>query len=151
MKKEDVDNLLSNMDLPDVESIKHQQELKIPLLSYKKSSRAGLWFLVLPAVVAVTYILRYELGIVSSFLDHTRGFFYAIDKNQFLTFLIPVIFVGLPLMAMILNFLAICHFSTIKGKKELLITIKYRSMNIAVFLVAFAILVFFLLPDRLSF
>jgi hypothetical protein len=52
---------------------------------------------------------------------------------------------------MTLNFLAICHFTAIKEKKELLIIIKNRPVNIAVFLIAFAILVFFLLPDRLSF
>lgn len=151
MKKENIDDMLNNIDLPKAENIEHQQEFKIPLLSYKKSSRAGLWLLVLPAVVAITYTLKYELGIVSSFLDLIRSFFTSIDKNQFLTFLIPVIFVGLPLIAMTINFLAICHFTSIKEKKELLITVKNRPVNIAVFLIAFAILVFFLLPDRLSF
>ncbi len=151
MKKEDVDKMLSGMDLPDPENIQHQQELKIPLLSFKKSSRAGLWLLVLPMIVAITVILKYELGIFSSFLDLIRSFFAAIDKNQFLTFLIPVIFIGLPLTAMIINLLAFCHFTFVKEKKELLVTVKYRPFNIAVFLFAFAIIVYFLLPDRLSF
>jgi len=151
MKKEDVDNLLNSMELPDPENIQHQQELKIPLLSFKKSSRAGLWLLVLPMIVAITVILKYELGIFSSFLDLIRSFFAAIDKNQFLTFLIPVIFIGLPLTAMIINLLAFCHFTFVKEKKELLVTVKYRPFNIAVFLFAFAIIVYFLLPDRLSF
>src|SRR3990172_1608366 len=108
MKKEDVDNLLSSMELPDPENIKHQQELKIPLLSFKRSSRAGLWLLVLPVVFAITFIFKYELGIFSSFLNIIEGFFAAIDRNQFLTYLIPVIFAGLPLLAMIINFLAFC-------------------------------------------
>jgi len=151
MKKEDVDKMLSGMDLPDPENIQHQQELKIPLLSFKKSSRAGLWLLVLPMIVAITVILKYELGIFSSFLDLIRSFFAAIDKNQFLTILIPVIFIGLPLTAMIINLLAFCHFTFVKEKKELLVTVKYRPFNIAVFLFAFAIIVYFLLPDRLSF
>ena len=151
MKKEDVDNLLSSMELPDPENIKHQQELKIPLLSFKRSSRAGLWLLVLPVVFAITFIFKYELGIFSSFLNIIEGFFAAIDRNQFLTYLIPVIFAGLPLLAMIINLLAFCHFTFIKETKELLITIKYRPFNIAVFLFSFAVLVFFLLPDRLSF
>jgi len=151
MKKEDVDKMLSGMDLPDPENIQHQQELKIPLLSFKKSSRAGLWLLVLPMIVTITVILKYELGIFSSFLDLIRSFFAAIDKNQFLTFLIPVIFIGLPLTAMIINLLAFCHFTFVKEKKELLVTVKYRPFNIAVFLFAFAIIVYFLLPDRLSF
>src|SRR3972149_2024917 len=118
MKKEDVDNLLNSMELPDPENIQHQQELKIPLLSFKKSSRAGLWLLVLPMIVTITVILKYELGIFSSFLDLIRSFFAAIDKNQFLTFLIPVIFIGLPLTAMIINLLAFCHFTFVKEKKK---------------------------------
>ncbi|RPI66670.1 MAG: hypothetical protein EHM47_16255 [Ignavibacteriales bacterium] len=151
MKKEDVDKMLSSMDLPEPENIKHQQELKIPLLSYKRSSRAGLWLLIIPAIFAVTVILKYELGIMSSFPDAIENFFSAIDRNQFLTYLIPIIFIGLPLLAMIINLLAFCHFTLVNEKKELLITIKYRPLNIAVFLFSFAIIIFFLLPDKLSF
>lgn len=151
MKNEDVDNMLSSIGLPDPEHIKHQQELKIPLLSYRRSSRAGLWLLILPVVWAITFILKYELGIFSSFLNVVRNFFAAIDRNQFLTYLIPVIFIGLPLLAMIINFLAFCHFAFDKTTKELLVTIKYRPFNMAVFLFAFAVMVYFLLPDRLSF
>lgn len=151
MKKEDVDTMLSGMDVPDPERLKHQQELKIPLLSYKKSSRAGLWLLVLPVTVAVTMILKYELGILSPFLDLIQKVLAAVDRNQVLTYIIPVIFVGLPLLAMIINFLAFCHFAFVRERKEVLVTLKFRAVNIALFLFSFAVLVFFLLPDRLSF
>jgi hypothetical protein len=149
MKKEDVNNMLKSMDLPDPENIKHQQELKIPLLSYKKSSRAGLWLLTLPVVFAVTVIIKYELGLFNSFPDIIEGFFIFINRNEFLTYLIPVIFIGLPLTSMIINLLAFCHFSFFKDKKELLITIKYRPFNIVLFLFSFMIIVFFLLPDHM--
>lgn len=151
MKKEDVDTMLSGMDMPDPERMKHQQELKIPLLSYKKSSRAGLWLLVLPVTVAITVILKHELGILSPVLDLIQQFFAAVDRNEFLTYIIPVIFAGLPLFAMIINLLAFCHFALARERKEFLITIKLRPVNIALFLFSFAILLFFLLPDKLSF
>ena len=151
MKKENVDNMLNDMELPHPENIKHQQEFKIPLLRFKRSSRAGLWLLVLPAIVAVTVLLKYEMGISAPVLDIIGSIFRAVDKNQFLTFLIPVIFIGLPLLAMIINLLAFCHFTHNKTEKELLITIKYRPVNIVIFLVSLMILVFFLLPDMLSF
>jgi hypothetical protein len=149
MKKEDVDDMLNDMDLPDPENIMHQQELKIPLLSFKRSSRAGLWLLVLPLIFMITVFLKYELGIISAFLNIIESFFTAINGNMFLTYLIPVIFVGLPLFAMSINFLAFCHFTLDKTKKELLVTIKYRPFNIAVFLFSFAILVFAFLPDSM--
>jgi hypothetical protein len=151
MKQEDTDAGLGGMDLPTPEQIKHQQELKIPLLSYKRSSKVGLWALLLPVVVAATVILKYELGFSSPLLDSIKHFFATVDRNPFLTYLIPLIFVGFPFLAMTLNLLAICHFIHEREKREFLITIKVRPLNIALFLFSFAILIYFCLPDRLSF
>ena len=151
MKNEDFENKLTNMQVPQPENILQPADLKIPLMSYKKSSKAGLWLLLLPITLAVVIILKTELGLQSTFLNLVPKFFGVIDHNPVLTYLIPVIFAGLPLIAMIINFLAICHFQQNKKAKELIMTIKYRPLNIAVFLVSFAVLIFFLLPDKLSF
>lgn len=151
MKKEDIETKLSSMDLPQPGNIPHQKELKIPLLSYKRSSRVGLWLLVVPAIVAVTILLKYELGLSSPFLDILQSFFAAIDGNSFFTYLIPFIFIGLPLLVMIVNLLAFCHFTVVEERKELVVTIKYRPLNITIFLFSMLVIVFFLLPDKLSF
>ena len=149
MKKEDVDKMLNSLDLPDPENLSHQSELKIPLLRFKRSSRAGLWLLLLPMVFIITTMLKYEMRIISPFLDIIESFYKVISNNMILTYLVPTIFVGLPLLAMIINFLAFCHFTFDKTKKELLVTIKYRPFNIAVFLFSFALLVFAFLPDSM--
>jgi hypothetical protein len=149
MKNEEEDSMFGGIDPPLPENLLHRQELKIPLLSYKKTSRAGLWLLILPVFYSATVILRYDLGISSPPLDTIRYAFSAIDRNPFLTYLIPVFFVGLPLLVMVMNLLALCHFAYSRGMKELLITVKIRPLNIALFLFSSAILVFFLLPDRL--
>ena len=151
MKNEDLDTMFGGIDPPTPEHIKHQQELKIPLLSYKKSSKAGLWLLLLPGLAAITIILRYEFGVFAPFLHTIQSFFNIIDRNEFLTYLIPVIFIGLPLVAMTLNLLAFCHFTFVQEKKELLIAVKYRPLNIIIFLLSFMMLLYFFLPDRLSF
>jgi hypothetical protein len=151
MKKEEVENMLNSMKLPEPENIMTHGDFKIPLLSFKKSSRAGLWLLILPLTFAITVFLRMELGIKSGYLNFIQKFFAAINNNNVLTYLIPEIFIGFPLLAMILNFLAICHFQRNQKMKELIVTIKYRPLNIAIFLFSFAILIFFLLPDKLAF
>lgn len=151
MKTEDVENMLSRLQVPEPEKVMQPRELKIPLLSYRKSSRAGLWLLVVPVIVAITIFLKMELGVQSGYLDFVRKFFSAIDDNVVLTYLIPLIFVGLPLTAIIINLLAICHFQQDRKTKELIITIKYRPVNIAISLLSLAVLIFFLLPDKLSF
>ena len=151
MKKDEIENMLNRMEMPEPENIMSHSEMKIPLLSFKRSSRAGLWLLVVPIVFALTVFLKTELGINAAYLNFIQRFFAAINNNKVLTYLIPVIFVGLPLLAMIINFLAICHFQRNRKLKELIVTIKYRPLNIAIFLFSFAILIFFLLPDKLAF
>jgi len=149
MKNDEIENMLKGMDLPDPENIKHQQEFKIPLLSYKRSSKAGLWLLLLPVIFALTLILKYQLGLFSSLLDPVTNFYKIIEQNAVLTYLIPVILIGLPLLAMVINFLSFFHFLYDSDKKELIITIKYRPVNITIFLFCFALLVFFFSPDAL--
>ena len=151
MKNEDVEDMLSKIRVPEPENVLQERELKIPLLSYRKSSRAGLWLLLLPITFAITLVLKTGFGVQTGYLDLYQKFFAAIDKNVVLTYLIPLIFVGLPLLSMIINALAICHFHNSRKNRELIITIKYRPLNIALFLLSFALFVFFLLPDKLSF
>lgn len=151
MKNDDVEKILTSMQVPEPENIMQHPVLKIPMLSYKKSSQAGLWLLLLPLTFAVTLFLKFELGVQSGYLDLVRRFFAAIDNHVVLTYLIPLIFIGLPLVAMIINLLAICHFQQNKNAKELIVTIKYRPLNITIFLISFALVVFFFLPDKLSF
>jgi hypothetical protein len=149
MKSNNDDNLFKGMSLPDPGKLEHQQELKIPLLSFQRSSRAGLWLLTLPILFAVTVLLKYRLNFSSPVFDSIESFFKYIDSNPVLTYLIPVIFAGLPLLAMTINLLAFCHFASVKGRGELLITIKYRWFNIAVFFFSFAVLVYYILPDNM--
>lgn len=149
MKKDKMDSILGAMDVPRPEDIKHQQELKIPLLSYKRSSWMGLWLLSLPTAFVFTILLKYRFGVRTPVLDAVEGVFKAISGNPVLTYLIPLIFIGLPLLTMVINFLAFCHVTSDKATKELLVTIKYRPLNMALFLLSFVALVYFFLPDVL--
>jgi hypothetical protein len=151
MKNEEVENMLTNLRMPEPEKLVEYHDLKIPLLSYRKSSKAGLWLLLVPMTVAVAALLKSEFGLQSQYLDLVRKLFAFINDNVVLTYLIPIIFVGLPLAAMVINFLAICHFQNNTKTKELIITIKNRPVNIAITLVSLGLLIFFFLPDNLSF
>lgn len=151
MKDDDMEAMLDGINPPTPEQIRHQEELKIPLLRYKPSSKAGLLLLILPLIVALTSLLKRELGLSSSLLKSIGGLIAAVDGNPVLTFLIPVVVLGLPLMAMIMNLLAFSHFTYVRERKELLITLKYRPVNIGIVLFSFALLLFFFMPDVLSF
>lgn len=151
MKNENIEELLNNMEMPKPENIVAHPGLKIPLLSYRKSSRAGLWLLLVPLVVAIAAFVKTELHLQSGVFESLRPVFSFIDNNAVLTFLIPLIFIGLPLTVMVINVLAICHFQQNAKSKELVITIKYRVWNIVLIFLSLAVLVFFLLPDKLAF
>lgn len=150
MKKDDVDSMLAGMDVPDPKGIGHQQALKIPLLSYRKSSKAGLWLLLLPAMVAVTVFLRRDIGVRLTVLDAIKRAITAVDGNPVLSYLIPLVVVGLPLTAMAVNILSICHFSRERGTGELLITVKPRVRNLVLIVLSFVLLCFFFLPDTFT-
>jgi len=151
MKNEDVERLLQQMKVPEPEKILPPRDLKIPLLRYRKSSRAGFWLLLIPFTVALTVWFKLELGVTWGSLDAIRRFFSGIDSHVVLTYLIPIIFIGFPLAALVINLLAICHFYQDRGAKELVITVKYRPLNIIILLLSLALIVYFLLPDKLSF
>ena len=151
MKNESIEDALTRMKVPEPEKIMQPRDLKIPLLSYKKSSRAGLWLLLLPITFALTIVLKIELRIQSQVIDAVRNFFAFVDNHAVLTYLMPVIFLGFPIVAMLINFLAICHFQSNRETKELIITIKRRPLNIAIFLFSFALIIYFLQPDQFSF
>jgi hypothetical protein len=151
MKNEDIENMLNRMQVPQPEKVVQPRELKIPLFSYKRSSRAGLWLLLLPLTFALTIVVKIELGVQSQIIESVRNFFAFIDNHAVLTYLIPVLFLGFPLVAMVINLLAFCHFQKARNTKELIITVKHRPLNIAIFLISFALIVYFLQPDQFSF
>src|SRR5687768_15312457 len=102
MKHEDVEHLLNRLETPELERVIAPRELKIPLLSYKKSSKAGLWLLLLPATFAFSLFLKMAIGVKTEYVDFVRKFFASIDDNAILTYLIPVIFIGLPLVSIVI-------------------------------------------------
>jgi hypothetical protein len=74
MKKQNIEGLLNDMPIPHPENLIQHHELKIPMLSYRKSSRAGLWLLLVPLTFAFTLLLKTELGIHPAFLDYYKKF-----------------------------------------------------------------------------
>lgn len=151
MKNDDMETMLDGINPPKPEGITHQEVLKIPLLRYRRSSKAGLLLLILPLIVAATSLLKRELGLSSPVLKSIGGIISAVDGNPVLSFLIPLIVLGLPLTAMIMNLLAFSHFTYVRERKELLVTLKYRPVNIGITLFSFVLLLFFFMPDVLSF
>lgn len=151
MNRKDLDTRLSGMDVPDPGRPPHQQDLKIPLLSYRRSARAGWVLLALPGVVALLSLLKHSFGMLSPVQDGVGRILAGIEGHPVLTYLIPVLFVGLPFVTLVINLLAICHVACVRDRGELQVTVKLRPLNIALCLGSIAVLVLVFLPDALSF
>lgn len=149
MKNDDINETLTSMDVPKPGPLGHQRQLKVPLLSYRRSSRIGLALLVLPVLFFATVFLRYELGLSSWLLTIIARAFASVSDHPLLFLLTPVIFVGIPLYAMVINLLAFCHFDSDRTAREMLITVKYRPLNMVVFCISFVVLMYAFLPDAL--
>ncbi|KAB2922286.1 MAG: hypothetical protein F9K22_12020 [Bacteroidetes bacterium] len=148
MNTNEVDDMLTNLSTPSPDASGPQQELKIPLLSYRRSSRAGWWLLALPLTFITAALLK-RLGTPLPGADAVTGMYRTIEGHAVLTYLVPVIFLLLPLASMVITLLSFVHVSRPAGAGELVITLKYRPMALLIFLVSFALLVYVLTPDAL--
>jgi hypothetical protein len=58
---------------------------------------------------------------------------------------LPLLFIGLPVIGIFINLLAITHFYINKANKELIISIQYRFKNFIVLIISLIFLVSFLI------
>jgi hypothetical protein len=123
----------------------------MPLLSWRRSARAGWALLALPGVVALLSLLKHSLGMLSPVQDGAGRILAGIEGHPVLAYLVPVLFLGLPFVMPVIKLLAISHVARVQEKGELQVTVKLRPLNITLCLVSLAVLVVVLLPDALSF
>lgn len=148
MNNDEVDDMLTNLSTPSPDAAAPQRELKIPLLSYRRSSRDGWRLLALPLVLVAAVLLK-RSGAPLPGLDALLGLYAAVEEHAVLTYLVPVIFLLLPLASMVITLLSFCHIARPAGTSELVITLKYRPAALLVFLFSLALLAYVLTPDAL--
>jgi hypothetical protein len=145
MKENEFEKQMENLKTPNAKTSGQQQILKVTLLNAKKSSRMGIVFVIIPCLflfgVFLKYALRIDFKLFSAFEDEMA----ILDKTSYLKWLSPLLLVGLPLTGIVLNLLAITHFYWNKLEKELIITIKYRLLNIILLLISIGIVAIFIL------
>lgn len=130
---------MENLNTPNTEFVKHQEVLKIGMMNSSKSARIGIIFILIPMALIVLAYLKIKLLIQWDFF--TRLNQYVSSQSSVLSWVSHIIFIGFPILAIIINLLAITHFYVDKQHKELTITIRYRLKNLIVLLVSVALLI----------
>ncbi len=145
MNENEFEKQMENLKTPQADTSTHQQILKITLLNAKKSSRLAIVFIIIPCLFLFGVFVKYLLGIDFKIFSSLEDEMAALDKISYLRWLSPLLLVGLPLTGIVINLLAITHFYWDKMKKELIITIKYRLINIILLLISIGIVCIFIL------
>ena len=120
-------------------AIKAPIEIKLAIVNAQRSAVLGLWFILVPCYflfcVFMFYYFHLEYGVFGSIFE----LFSILDKDPNMWLLGPILLIGLPLVAILLNALAITHFSFDRSQQTLGITLKLRWFNLAILLLSIAI------------
>ena len=132
---------MENLNTPNTDFVKHQEILKIGMMNARKSARIGIVFILTPMVLIVLAYLKIRLLINWDFFNRLQQFVSNQNQSSVLSWFLHIIFIGLPILAIIINLLAITHFYVDKQNKELTITIRYRFKNLIVLLISAVLVV----------
>jgi hypothetical protein len=142
MEEKDFLNKMENLQKPDVNPDASYRQVKLALMSVKKSAVWGSWFLAVPLLffccVAIKYLFGWNWGISDNFIEWIAR----LDNQAGTGWVTPVFFILLPAIGAIVNLLAIMHFTFNKQAKELIISIRIRWLNIILALISLAIIAF---------
>jgi len=139
----DFENRMENLQTPDTDFVKHQEIFKIGLMNARKSSRIGLVFIIIPAIVILIAYIKLHFLLSVDFTSTFQSITNKTEGMSYIRWLFPTVFLVMPLLAAVINILALSYFYVNKKTKELIIIIQYRLKNLIVLIVSLAIIVAF--------
>lgn len=143
MNKDDLEKKLENLSKRDLPPLQHHWQLKLAILSAKKSAWAALWLL-LPAFLILSGALMESFLHLSippeSWLKEYSPHWPA--WLRMLIFLMTVII--FPLIAVLLNILSITWIQFDRSQKVLHISIRVRLVNILIIAIAGLLAILFI-------
>ena len=132
---------MENLSTPNTGFVKHQEILKIGMMNARKSARIGIVFILIPMVLIVIGYLKIRLLIQWDFFNRLYEFVSNQHQSGVFSWVSHIILIGLPLLAILINLLAITHFYIDKQNKELIVTVRYRLKNLIILILSGALLV----------
>lgn len=149
IKKDNLEEMMENLEPPAVEVGQHQKEFRLTLLNTKKSAIMGTVLLILPLMFLSGVILKHYLNIDFGIFTAVYNWVGRMDQqygdSSILNWLIRALLTLGPLTAIGLNLLSVIHFRIEKGQKEIVFSIKLKWFNwLIIFLCASIFIVFFL-------
>ena len=130
MANEEFEKRLESLKTPAVDDVRHQHSVKLAILSARKSAAVGVWLILIPSFFLLSVCMKYYFMQNWHFIDTFEEILAALDKSSGTWFVGPLLLVGFPMLAFVLNFLSILHFELDSAARELRMTVRLRWFNL---------------------
>ena len=144
MNPDDFEKKMEGLRTPKSETAP-PQELRLAILSAQRSAAMGIWFVIVPCFFLMCVIMKYMFHVNLGIIDTFEEMISALDKNQGSGWIWPVMLMGLPIVSIVMNALAISHFKWEADTGSLIVSIRMKWLNLAVLIVSSTIVGIFLL------
>jgi len=139
MDEEKLVKKLESLKSPGLQSLLHQQRLKLVLTNARRSSWIGLVCIAFPSLFLFGVLLKYGFRVDVPMFSALEEKMSQIDHSA-PHFLSPLVMAGAPLAALALNLLAIMHFHFDKARAEFQFSVKLRIVNLLIIAACLVIL-----------
>ena len=132
MKKENFDEMMENINAPEASGDDYKKQFKLILLNTRKSAWIGLSILQISFIFVFLNLMKYEFNTPIGFMTGFLNFFSWLSDHPILWFLGPLILLGAPIIAFIINLLSVLHFYYDRKSHELVFTLKLKFWNLLI-------------------
>jgi len=141
---------MENLQVPDINPHDHPQLVKMAIMNAGRSAALGVWLIMVPCYFLFCVFMYYYFHANISWFEAMFRLVVSLDNNKYIDFLAPVILIVLPIVAIIINALAITHVGyqrrgpdNNKGS-EVTVTVKIKPLNILLILISLVIIAVFI-------
>ena len=150
MKDDEFLKKMENLKVPEINPTGHPEQVKMAILNASRSAALGVWLIIVPCYFLLCVFMYYFSHIHLGWFVAMFKLMQGLEKTQFNSFLGPIILVVLPIVCIVINFLAIVHVSVDRpdterpNVREKKVTLMVKPVNILLILLSLAIVFVFL-------
>src|SRR5688500_6385294 len=110
MEPQEFEKKMESLKKPDAAGVTLPTEIKLAVLSARRSATLVVWCVIIPYFVLVAMLLKYEMNIDLGFLNWVASLVQKIDNNRALWWIQPLVLFILPITGIAINLLSVTHF-----------------------------------------
>ncbi len=134
-KNSGLEQQLENIEIPKVNALQHQSQLKLTILNTKKSSTISLWLLLVPFIMLFGGFVQSVFHILLPPWSWLIKYSPIMPLWLKLTIFTTVVII-IPLIAVLINILGILWFKYDKSEHVLHIALRMRRTNVIIIILA---------------